>query len=123
MNDSAAPAPSADARPAGSSIGRLIEIAGSSSQISFDAQLLGRLRDDPDPSIAMAGQVGSQVKVRVEQRWLLANVRTLRLAEADSDLILAAIDFIGEGEEDPYTGRIVGFRRGVTRYPMPGAHI
>jgi DNA helicase HerA-like ATPase len=113
----------ADSGAAAVAVGRLIEIAGSSSQISFDAQLLGRLQNDPDPSVAMTGQVGSQVKIRVEERWLLANVRALRLAEADSDLILAAIDFIGEGEEDAYSGRLVNFRRGVTRYPMPGARI
>ncbi|MDX3885656.1 DUF87 domain-containing protein [Sphingomonas fennica] len=104
-------------------IGRLMEIAGSSSQISLDGQMLASLQSDPDPSIAMAGQVGSQVKIRVGQRWLIANVRALRLADADSDLILGHVDFLGEGEEDRFTGRLLNFRRGVTRYPTPGSRV
>ncbi len=35
--------------------------------------------------------------------------------------IVANIDFLGEGEEERLTSRIHGFRRGVTRYPIPGA--
>jgi DNA helicase HerA-like ATPase len=103
-------------------IGRVLEIAGSSSQITLHAQMLQQLQDDPDPSIAMAGQVGSQVKLKVGDRWLVANVRSLRLAEADGDLILAAIDYVGEGDER-FDGRLVNFRRGVTRYPVPGCRI
>ena len=37
--------------------------------------------------------------------------------------ILANIDFLGEGDEEKLTGRIHSFRRGVTRYPIPGALI
>jgi uncharacterized protein len=104
-------------------IGRVLEIAGSSSEITLDAHMLGLLQDDDDPSIAMAGQVGSQVKIKMGARWLIANVRSLRMRDADSDLILAAIDFLGEGEEDRFAGRLVNFRRGVTRYPVPGAKV
>lgn len=104
-------------------IGRVMDIAGSSSQITLDAQILHQLQSHPDPSIAAAGQVGSQVKLKVDERWLIANVRSMRLAEADGDLILAQIDFLGEGDEDPRTGKLVHFRRGVTRYPIPGCRI
>ncbi|WP_380873690.1 ATPase [Sphingomonas sp. DBB INV C78] len=104
-------------------IGRLMEIAGSTSQISLDGQMLSSLANDDDPSIAMSGQVGSQVKIRVGKRWLIANVRALRLADAESDLILGQIDFLGEGEEDRFTGRLLNFRRGVTRYPTPGSRV
>ena len=31
------------------------------------------------------------------------------------------VDFLGEGVEERLTGRIHSFRRGVTRYPIPGA--
>ena len=104
-------------------IGRLIEIGGSTSQISLNGQMLGKLQEDSDPSIAMAGQVGSQVKIRIGNRWLIANVRSLKLADADSGLILGHIDFLGEGEEDRFTGRLLNFRRGVTRYPTPGTRV
>ena len=34
---------------------------------------------------------------------------------------MANIDFLGEGDEEKLTGRIHGFRRGVTNYPLPGS--
>ena len=104
-------------------IGMVIEIAGSGSRIALD---LGRLEDcaaDPDPSVALAGQVGSQIKIRVGNTWLLASVRTQRSDETIPGGIVAAIDFLGEGDEEKLTGKIYHFRRGVTRYPIPGALI
>ncbi len=103
-------------------IGQVIDIAGSSSQVRLDAAIVGSLADDPDPSIAMGGQVGSQIKLRVGDRWLVASVRSLRIEQGD-DHILAYVDFLGEGGEDPATGGLCDFRRGVTRYPIPGCAI
>ncbi len=104
-------------------IGRLLEVGGSTSEIALDGTLLRALADDPDPGVAMAGQIGSQVKVKVGHRWLLANIRTLRLAAPDTDVVVSRVDFLGEGDRDPFTGRLTNFRRGVTRYPAPGAPI
>ncbi|HUQ13107.1 MAG TPA: DUF87 domain-containing protein [Novosphingobium sp.] len=104
-------------------IGMVLEIAGSGSRIALD---LGRLEEcgaDSDPSIALAGQVGSQVKIRVGNSWLLASVRTQRSDESIPGGIVANIDFLGEGDEEKLTGKIYKFRRGVTRYPIPGALI
>ena len=104
-------------------IGMVLEIAGSGSRIALD---LGRLEEcaaDPDPSVALAGQVGSQIKIRVGNTWLLASVRTQRSDETTPGGIVAAIDFLGEGDEEKLTGKIYHFRRGVTRYPIPGALI
>ena len=103
-------------------MGMLFQIAGSSSKAMFDAQQLALLGHDPDPCIAMAGQVGSQVKLRVGASWLVASVRSLTLDQA-SRSIVADIDFLGEGDEEALTGRIHRFRRGVTRYPTPGTDI
>ena len=71
----------------------------------------------------MAGQIGSQIKLRMGHHWLLASIRTMRLASPDSDVVIAAVDFLGEGDQDPFSGRMVNFRRGVTRYPLPGAPV
>lgn len=101
-------------------IGEVIEIAGASSQVLLDVSRLEALIDHADPSIAMAGQVGSQVKIRMGNRWLVANVRTQRMHQREAGLIVCQIDFLGEGDEEKLTGRIFGFRRGVTRYPVPG---
>ena len=104
-------------------IGIVLEIAGSGSMIAVDLQRLTECSADPDPSVSMAGQVGSQVKIRVGNSWLLANVRNQKQDNKTPGGILAAVDFLGEGEEERLTGRIHSFRRGVTRYPMPGALI
>ncbi|WP_271439217.1 ATP-binding protein [Pontixanthobacter luteolus] len=123
---SAQPAP---AKPAARSdnakqpIGVVLEIAGSGSQIALDLERLNQCMQDEDPSIALAGQVGSQIKIRVGDAWLLANVRNQRQDRRSNGGIIANIDFLGEGQEEKLTGKIHGFRRGVTRYPVPGALI
>ena len=104
-------------------IGYVMEIAGSGSQVTLDAQVLHELVDHSDPSIAMAGQVGSQIKIRVGNTWLLASIRTQKLHTAEHGAILAAVDFLGEGDEEKLTGKIYNFRRGVTRYPVPGSEV
>lgn len=116
-------APKAAADNAAQPIGVVLEIAGSGSQIALDLQRLNECMQDPDPSIALSGQVGSQVKIRVGDTWLLANVRNQRQDRRANGGVLANIDFLGEGSEEKLTGKIRGFRRGVTRYPVPGAMI
>lgn len=101
-------------------IGVVLEIAGSGSMIAIDLQRLNECAEDADPAIAMAGQVGSQIKIRVGSSWLLASVRNQR-QDRKAGSILANIDFLGEGIEEKLTSRLHGFRRGVTRYPVPGA--
>ncbi|WP_294090868.1 DUF87 domain-containing protein [Sphingomonas sp.] len=104
-------------------IGMVFEVAGSSSQVLLDARAMDALGSSADPVVAAAGQVGSQVKMRVGHCWLIANVRTLRLMEGQGDRIIAAIDFLGEGDEEKLTGKLYRFRRGVTRYPTPGTPV
>ncbi|WP_405051567.1 ATP-binding protein [Sphingomonas sp.] len=101
-------------------IGIVQEIAGSGSAVSMDAALLHQLSTSPDMSVAMAGQVGSQIKVQVANAWLIANVRTMRAGKPGE--VLANVDFLGEGQMAS-GGRMVNFRRGVTRYPIPGSPI
>lgn len=104
-------------------IGYVMEIAGSGSQVSIDARTLQKLSEHEDPSISMAGQVGSQIKIRVGNVWLLASIRTQKLDDSENGVIRAAVDFLGEGDEEKLTGRIYNFRRGVTRYPIPGSEV
>ena len=106
----------------GDAMGMVFQIAGSSSKILIDPERLAILGLDLDPCIAMAGQVGSQVKMRVGASWLIASVRAMILDHATKSII-ADIDFLGEGNEEQSSGRICQFRRGVTRYPTPGADI
>jgi DNA helicase HerA-like ATPase len=124
---SSTPAPAAPQAPVSDNgtqpIGVVLEIAGSGSQIALDLQRLNECAADPDPSIALAGQVGSQIKIRVGNGWLLASVRNQRQDRRNAEGIVANIDFLGEGREEKLTGKIHSFRRGVTRFPTPGALI
>jgi len=117
--DAPASAPRA-ASPKLAPIGQVVEIAGSGSQVRLDAASLTALQSHSDASVAMSGQVGSQVKVIVDNNWLIANVRTMRAG--DSGEVVANIDFLGEGTRDS-NGNMTNFRRGVTRYPIPGADV
>jgi DNA helicase HerA-like ATPase len=103
-------------------IGMVMEIAGSSSQVVFDPECLTAIGGHPDPIVAAAGSVGSQIKMRVGGIWLVANVRSLKLTDG-GDRIAALVDFLGEGDEHPDTGVLHRFRRGVTRYPTPGCYV
>ena len=104
-------------------IGTVLDISGSASRISLDPIALQSMADSQDPSLSLAGQVGSQIKVRVGSTWLVANVRTLSKASDGSGQVSAMIDFLGEGDEERLTGKIYNFRRGVTRYPFPDAPV
>jgi uncharacterized protein len=104
-------------------IGVVLEISGSSSQVAFDLQRINECMADVDPSVALAGQVGSQIKVKVGDSWLLASVRDQRKDRRTEGGIIAHVDFLGEGSEEKLMGRVHGFRRGVTRYPVPGAMV
>jgi len=104
-------------------IGEVIEVSGSSSQVRFDAMALARQTSAADPSLSTAGQVGSQIKIRLGSSWLVANVRSLRIDPNHENGIIGVIDFLGEGDEERLTGKIYSFRRGITRYPIPGEQV
>jgi uncharacterized protein len=110
------------AAPSGA-IGVVREIAGAGSQVIIGLAEMEDCARSADPIVASAGQVGSQIKIRTGGAWLIANVRSLRLDEQSGDRVIAQIDFLGEGDEEKLTGKLYRFRRGVTRYPTPGAEV
>jgi len=120
FTEEAAPAATRSGPASLGAIGGVVEIAGSGSQIRMDAAALTALQSHSDPSVAMSGQVGSQVKMVVGNAWLIANVRTLRASESGE--LIAHVDFLGEGTKDA-AGKLSNFRRGVTRYPIPGSEV
>jgi DNA helicase HerA-like ATPase len=110
-------------RPAANAeIGRVVRIEGATSEVALDRRLIEALANDEDPAVAQSGQVGGQVKMKVGKTLLVANVRNLRFETAEGERLLAQIDFLGEGDEDA-NGQLCNFRRGVTRYPLPGCRV
>ena len=104
-------------------IGCVTAIAGASSRVLLDRAALEIIAQDPDPVVAAAGQVGGQIKMRVGGIWLIANIRALALDPGSNEWVRADIDFLGEGDEERLTGKLYNFRRGVTRYPIPGGEV
>ena len=115
--------PKVVAEPRQAAIGSVIEISGGGARIQMDGLRLREIGQDPDPSVALSGQVGSQIKLQSGAKWLLANVRTLKMDDAEGRSITASIDFLGEGDEDDRSGRLVNFKRGITSYPIPGDQV
>jgi len=113
------PQPQAQLAP----LGVVSDISGSSARILIDIEAMETMSQQTDPAIAMAGQVGSQVKMRVGKSWIIANVRTLAIDGRTSRQIVANIDMLGEGDQEMLTGRLYRFRRGVTRFPVPGTEV
>ena len=119
FDDEAAPKAAKASAPDLPSVGEVVEIAGSGSRIRMKSDVLATLQSHGDPAVAMSGQVGSQVKMVVGNTWLIANVRTM---SAEDGAITAYVDFLGEGSRDS-SGTMSHFRRGVTRYPIPGSAV
>src|SRR4051812_11482883 len=78
-------------------LGRVIDITGAGAQVTLDAHMMALVRRSRDG--APPGTIGSHVKIRVGGRWVLGQIRTLRLGQADSDLVLGFVDFVGEGDD------------------------
>ena len=104
-------------------VGIVAAIAGGSAKIHLDIAAMEALGGHEDASIALAGQVGSQIKMPVGQCWVVATVRTLSIDSRVPQHVVADIDFVGEGDQEQLTGRIFRFRRGVTRFPVPGTSV
>jgi uncharacterized protein len=109
-------------------VGIITEVAGGRALCSLDRSMLKNAQKSEDFSVQMAGQIGAYLKVHVNEAWVFASVKSLKLedggtfglADDASDTIMAELDFVGEAVVIPTTGALGLFRRGVTRYPSPG---
>jgi hypothetical protein len=112
-------------RPAGGDeaggvvLGRVEAISGGGARIRLDQQRLTLLADDDDGALAMAGEIGSMLAMSVAGRDVIATVHAL---DRDGDGVIAHLAFLGEGERDA-ARHLSGFRRGVTRFPLPGTPV
>ena len=109
--------------PRHASIGRVVEISGGGARLELATGRMKEIEIDPDPSVALSCQVGGHIKLRGQHKWLLANLRSLRLHDSEGAVVIAEIDFLGEGDEHEQTGKLINFRRGITSYPVPGGQV
>jgi len=104
------------------SIGVLLDISGASSRLLLDMRALAAFAAQQGTDVEPAGQVGSLVKLQIGKTWVVAGIRSTRLADDGANLI-ADVDLMGEGYEPEPGQGMRGFRRGVTRYPLPGTPV
>ncbi|RVT89363.1 ATP-binding protein [Sphingomonas crocodyli] len=97
-------------------IGTIEAVSGSGATARIDASAVAAAGQHPDAVTAMAGEVGSLIRIAVGAQIVVAAIQGLRAADGG---IIADIDFLGESKVTP-DGGIAGFRRGVTRFPLPG---
>jgi DNA helicase HerA-like ATPase len=100
-------------------LGRIENVSGGGAETRLNPQLLELMARDGDPAVAMAGEIGSLLKMSVAGRCVIASVHSLGHEGGE---IAAHISFLGEGHLDE-AGHVAGFRRGVTRYPLPGTPV
>ena len=104
---------------AAASVGQIEAIVGVGADAMLDHSDIALLGRHEDPVVAMAGQIGSHVKMPIGDRWVVGTVRSLRVAGAT---IAAKIDMIGEAMRTD-EGELIRFQRGVTRFPLPGCPV
>ncbi|MEM7570852.1 MAG: ATP-binding protein, partial [Pseudomonadota bacterium] len=112
---------STPAQAADKKIGEVVEVQGRSCVCAFDEGVRSSFLDESQHDSQVVGQIGSFTKFKVGERFVFAVVRNLRSVGLASDqTIFGELDFIGELV--PSAARSDGymFRRGVTKYPMPG---
>ena len=100
-------------------LGRIETVSGGGAETRLNPQLLELMARDADAAVAMAGEIGSMFKMMVAGRCVIASVHSLGHEGGE---IAARISFLGEGALDDI-GHVVAFRRGVTRYPLPGTPV
>ena len=104
---------------AASPLGRIERVSGSDAEVRLNPQLLELMSRDADSTVAMAGEIGSMLRMLVAGRCIIASIHTLG---SEGGEITARISFLGEGIVDG-GGHVAEFRRGVTRYPLPGTPV
>lgn len=103
----------------GAALGHVEAVSGGGARIRLDLQRLALLASEDDGALAMAGEIGSMLAMSVAGCDVIATVHGL---DHDGDSVIAHLAFLGEGERDA-RGHLSGFRRGVTRFPLPGTPV
>ena len=97
-------------------IGEIVAVSAGGAQLRLDTAAMAALGDNADEVLAAAGRLGSILKVAVDDRWVIATLRSVSLIDGQA---IAHADLMGEASSTP-GGRIGQFGRGVGTYPRAG---
>jgi DNA helicase HerA-like ATPase len=101
-------------------VGVVETVSGVSATCRLDRSMIEKLQGSSERCVAKTGAVGSNLKFRVDDVWIIAEVTGVAIAPASNDGgLVASLAFLGEGSigED---GRLFDFSRGVSSFPRPG---
>ena len=103
------------------SVGVIQKVTGITARCRLDKFVVENLQAGDDKSISKAGTVGSNLKVWVENVWLIGEIIDVSLVGSEQALI-AEVKFLGQctiGND----GRLEKFKHGISSYPQPGADV
>ncbi len=103
-------------------LGVILDTSGDRAICRFDQAALLRSRSDSDADHLASSSIGGLVKISVGSLWQFATLTELKAGRADDEVILAEVEYIGEGPVGA-DGNITGFRRGLSAYPHPGDEV
>lgn len=102
-------------------LGEVVEVSGGDCVCQFSEDARFQAMTETGIGSNAAGQMGSFVKIAVGERWVFGVVRALRSSGSGAGApLFAEIDFAGEMVPDANAKGGLSFRRGITRFPMPG---
>jgi hypothetical protein len=99
-------------------LGSVLETSGGRAICRLDLATLAQNRNSTDPARLSASSVGGIVKIAVADALLVGTLTELKADRENQKMLLAEVEFIGEGSAGP-DGDLASFRRGVTVYPLP----
>lgn len=100
-------------------LGHVIDTDGLHAVCNFRREALVSTRKGVAHERLAATSIGGLVKITVGDSLLIGTLGELRVDRADSELIRAEVEFMGEGPIGR-DGTLADFRRGVSVYPHPG---
>lgn len=119
MNDMVGGAPLGATALDTAPLGHVQSVSGNGAETRIDPRMIELLAGQGDIALAMAGEVGAMLKMPVAGRCVIAAVHELHQVDG---AISAQISFLGEAASGG-DGGLSAFRRGVTRYPLPGTPV
>jgi len=104
-------------------IGVIGNVSGNNATCRINVSIMRQLQESSQKIHRMAGMVGSQLKIPVDNIWIIADIREIkRYVDEKGEWIVADLEFLGEGDIGE-KGTLVNFRRGISYYPRPGSNV
>lgn len=101
-------------------VGAIETVNGSSAACRLDRSIIEQLQATREPCVSKTGAVSGNLKFRVDDVWIIAEITQVTAAHGGSEGdLIARLSFLGQGAVGD-DGRLTSFERGVSTFPRPG---